>query len=135
MDRLTTEHRSWLMSRVKSKDTQPEMIVRRLLFSLGYRYRLHIKDLPGSPDIVLRSRRKIIFIHGCFWHGHNCKYGRPPKTKLEFWKDKIEKNRIRDSQNLKKLDELDWKCLDIWQCETRNLQTLSEIVKNFLSPQ
>jgi DNA mismatch endonuclease (patch repair protein) len=120
MDNLTPEERSKQMSLVRSKDTKPEMRVRRLVHGLGFRYRLHRADLPGKPDLVFPSRRKVIFVHGCFWHGHKCKLGRMPKTRLDYWQSKIGCNKSRDRQTLRRLRNLGWKCLTIWECSVNN---------------
>jgi DNA mismatch endonuclease (patch repair protein) len=93
IDKVSEEVRSYIMSSVKSKDTEPEMILRKLLHGLGYRYSLHLKDLPGSPDVTFGKRKKAIFVHGCFWHGHECKYGRKPQSNVDYWGPKIDKNR------------------------------------------
>ncbi|HMD69896.1 MAG TPA: very short patch repair endonuclease [Bryobacteraceae bacterium] len=106
------------MQAVKSKDTAPEMAVRRLLHSMGFRYRLHRKDLPGCPDLVFPSRQKIIFVHGCFWHGHCCARGdRPPKAHANYWTAKIGRNRARDKEHLKRLNADGWDVLIVWECE------------------
>src|SRR4051794_28993549 len=118
MDPLTPEQRSAVMSRVRCKDTRPEMIVRRLVHGLGYRYRLHPSDLPGKPDLVFRRSRKVLFIHGCFWHLHeNCPLCRPPKSRLEFWRPKLETNKERDRVVAARLHELGWSVMTIWECE------------------
>jgi DNA mismatch endonuclease (patch repair protein) len=110
------------MQAVKSEDTLTEMKVRRLLHSAGFRYRLHDKNLPGSPDMVFASRRKVIFIHGCFWHGHQCQRGaRVPKTNTSYWLTKIERNRQRDMQAVEQLTDAGWAVLTIWECETKSL--------------
>lgn len=132
MDNLTKEKRSAVMRSVKGKNTAPEMIVRQLLHKLGYRYRLHRKELPGSPDLVFGSRHKVVFVHGCYWHGHGCKYGQLPKTNLAFWSTKIESNRRRDERNLGDLQALGWDVLIVWQCETRNISALHSSLTNFL---
>lgn len=106
------------MRAVKSRNTTPEMIVRRLLHSMRYRFRLHRKELPGKPDIVFRAKRKVIFIHGCFWHGHECRRGsRVPKTNTAYWKQKILRNQARDECNVQKLRALDWRSLVLWECQ------------------
>ena len=113
------------MSRIRSRDTKPEMVVRRLLHSLGHRYRLHRKGLPGKPDIVLPKYRTVIFVHGCFWHRHpGCKYAYTPKSRLEFWNKKFDENVRRDRENKKALRKLGWKVIVVWECEinTVNLQ-------------
>ncbi len=120
------------MGRIGPKDTAPEMVVRRLLHTAGYRYRLHRRDLPGKPDIVFPTRRKAIFVHGCFWHAHGCKIGRPPKSRPEFWVPKLERNRLRDRENIQALEEAGWNVLVVWQCETRDLKSLATRLITFL---
>lgn len=133
MDKLTPEQRSRLMSRIGSKNTKPEITVRRLVFSLGYRYRLHSKHLPGSPDLVFPGRKKVIFVNGCFWHDHSgCQLSRPPKSHTEFWKTKIDRNRKRDKENIASLEAAGWRVLTIWQCELKNTEELSSRLINFL---
>jgi DNA mismatch endonuclease (patch repair protein) len=105
------------MQSVKTRDTAPELIVRRVLFAQGCRYRLHGKNLPGRPDIVLAGRKKAIFVHGCFWHSHGCAKGRSPKSRVDYWGPKLEANRTRDPRNLRELWELGWDVLVVWQCE------------------
>ena len=106
------------MRAVKSKDTKPELVVRKIVHSLGYRYRLHRNDLPGQPDIVLPAKGKVIFVNGCFWHGHACKRGaRQPKNNADYWKTKIARNVVRDKQNLEALTNSGWQCLTVWECE------------------
>ena len=107
------------ISAIKSKNTKPEIKVRKLLHSMGYRFRLHSKDLPGSPDIVLPKYKTVIFVHGCFWHRHeNCKYASTPKTRKEFWNKKFTENKKRDSEIQEKIKILDWRSVVIWECET-----------------
>src|SRR5262245_28159600 len=121
VDMLVPSARSALMSRIRGKDTSPELEVRRRLHSLGYRYRLYVKGLPGRPDLVFRSRRKVVFVHGCFWHGHDCVHGRRrPRTNVEFWEKKIHDNRARDARKIRELAELGWRSLEIWGCEIRD---------------
>src|SRR5271166_1258732 len=120
------------MSRVGGKDTAPEMIVRRMIHAEGYRYRLHRKGLPGKPDLVFPGRCKALFVHGCFWHGHGCKIGRPPKSRPEYWEPKITRNRQRDAQNLAGLESLGWKVLTVWQCETKDTEALKQRIGEFL---
>ena len=135
MDILTPEQRSERMSRVRGRDTKPEMLVRRLAHGMGYRYRLHRRDLPGSPDLVFPSRMKVIFVHGCFWHRHldpECKLARLPKSKLDFWGPKLETNRERDERNLVLLAELGWDVLVIWECQTNNREQLQARIREFL---
>lgn len=136
MDRISKERRSEIMSRIRGKDTSPELKVRSLLHNLGYRYRLHSKKLPGCPDLVFSSRKKVIFIHGCFWHGHKgCKKGRLPKSRLEYWEPKIKANRKRDAANARKLKRDEWNVLVVWQCELKNIETLKDKLISFLNAQ
>ncbi len=129
-----SEQRSRNMSAIKSKNTKPEIAVRKLLHSMGYRFRLHRKDLPGSPDIVLPKYKTIIFVHGCFWHRHeNCKYASTPKTRKEFWENKFNANKIRDQKILKEIKNLGWKFIIIWECEARNIRSIEEKIKRFLN--
>lgn len=135
MDTLTGSERSERMRRVRQKNTAPELAVRRLLHGMGFRYRIHRKDLPGSPDIVFPSRRKIIFVHGCFWHGHHdegCNLATVPKTRRRFWTKKISDNRQRDQRNQRELNNLGWDILVIWQCEIRDADRLKKRLRDFL---
>jgi DNA mismatch endonuclease (patch repair protein) len=116
----SSEKRSYNMSRIKGKNTKPEIIVRKWLWQNGYRYRLHYRNLLGKPDIVFLGRKKVIFVHGCFWHKHNCKYFKWPKSNIDFWKEKIESNVQRDEKNYTLLNESGWKYLIVWECETKN---------------
>jgi DNA mismatch endonuclease (patch repair protein) len=129
------EKRSFNMSRIRSKDTKPEMLVRRFLFSQGFRYKLHDKSLPGKPDLVLPKYKTIIFIHGCFWHGHEgCRYFVVPKTRTEWWLNKIQTNRNKDIVSIKHLQDSGWKVLIVWECGLKkNLaeDTLTGLVKEF----
>lgn len=134
VDNRTPESRSALMSRIRGRNTAPEMIVRRLLHSLGYRFRLHRGDLPGTPDIVFPSRRKIVFVHGCFWHAHGCRIGRPPKSRPEFWLPKLERNRAKDDRNRRQLRALGWSVLTVWQCQTKAEEKLRQRLISFLGP-
>lgn len=131
---MTTDlRRSQTMRAIKSKDTTPEMIVRRLVYGLGYRYRLHRRDLPGCPDLVFGPRRKIIFVHGCFWHQHECPRGaRPPKSNQDYWLPKLQRNKCRDEKNLILLAELTWRTLVIWECETKDRKALGARIHKFL---
>ncbi|WP_082007546.1 very short patch repair endonuclease [Tepidimonas taiwanensis] len=132
-DVLTPEQRSRCMSRIRGKDTSPELIVRSLVSSMGYRYRLHDKRLPGSPDLVFKGRRKIIFVHGCFWHMHDCRYGQvKPKANAAFWEDKRIRNTLRDQRNIASLKSDGWAVLVIWECETKNTATLTKKIIEFL---
>lgn len=132
-DGLTPEARSRLMSRIRGKDTKLEMRVRRIIWSMGLRYRLHRRDLPGCPDLVFANRRKVIFIHGCFWHRHEgCSASRIPKSNVDFWADKLEKNRLRDVTVQSHLREMGWNVLVVWECETKKREELILKIKNFL---
>ena len=133
MDTRTPEQRRRIMQAVKSEHTKPELIVRRLLHGMGYRYRLHHKGLPGRPDIALVSRRKAIFVHGCFWHGHDCRKGRLPKSRLDYWRPKLERNKERDREKAEMLESLDWAVLVVWQCEMIDLDTLASRLHDFAS--
>lgn len=133
MDVLTPAQRSKNMAAIKGRDTKPELTVRSLLHRLGYRFRLHRPDLPGKPDIVMVSRRKVILVHGCFWHCHRCKYGLvEPATNVSFWHAKRQGNRERDKQNLRRLRRLGWKPLTVWECWTRNNEKLAGKLSAFL---
>jgi DNA mismatch endonuclease (patch repair protein) len=136
MDTLSPSERSERMSRVRSAHTKPELAVRKLVHSMGFRYRLHRKDLPGKPDLAFTSRRKVIFIHGCYWHQHPdpaCRLARLPKSRLEFWLPKFEANRKRDADVLKQLHQAGWKTLVIWECQIRDTETLRRTIAVFLS--
>ena len=129
-----SEQRSRNMSAIKSKNTKPEIKVRKLLHSMGYRFRLHSKDLHGSPDIVLPKYKTVIFVHGCFWHRHeNCKYASNPKTRKVFWNKKFTENKKRDSEIQEKIKILDWRSVVIWECETKNIENLREKIIDVLS--
>lgn len=125
--------RAETMRAVKSEDTAPELIVRRLVYALGYRFRLHKRDLPGKPDLVFIGRRKIIFVHGCFWHGHDCPRGaRAPKTNTEYWHSKITRNRERDAEHIARLAALGWRTLIVWECELSDQTALVHRLRTFL---
>ncbi|VBB05621.1 dna mismatch endonuclease vsr [Lucifera butyrica] len=132
-DRFTREERSRIMSRVKGKNTGPEIKIRSTLHSLGFRFRLNRKDLPGKPDIVLPKYKAVIFVHGCFWHGHSCKRGHRPQTNEEFWNKKIDGNIKRDQVNMNNLEKLGWRVLVIWQCEIKQMDALIVRIKEFLN--
>ena len=120
MDKLTKEQRSRCMASIRSKDTKPEILVRRYLFAHGYRYRLNHPRLPGHPDIVMRKYRTVIFVNGCFWHGHEgCKYFVMPKSRTDFWQAKIERNKTRDEEEQHKLADMGWHCITIWECQLK----------------
>jgi DNA mismatch endonuclease (patch repair protein) len=128
MDTLTPAERSERMSRVRSKDTKPELRVRCLVHRMGFRYRLHARDLPGNPDLVFPSRGKIIFVHGCFWHRHGpCQNTRWPKSKLDFWRPKLEANQHRDEVNRRKLRKLGWQVLIVWECQLNSERLAARI--------
>lgn len=136
VDILTPEYRSENMRRIKSKGMKPEMLVRRLVHGMGYRYRLHSPNLPGKPDLVFPSRRKVIFVHGCFWHLHgdpDCPDRRgAPRSNLEYWKPKLARNRQRVAEDIAALESAGWAVLVIWECETREPAKLAELVRAFL---
>lgn len=132
-DRLNSQRRSWNMSRIKSRDTIPELAVRKVLYRMGYRYRLHSPAIPGKPDIVLKRYRAAIFVHGCFWHRHpGCKFAYTPKSRVEFWTKKFEANINRDETVKKQLSDLGWKYLIIWECETKSTETIEHLLRGFL---
>ena len=135
MDTLTPTQRSARMAKIRGRDTKPEMVVRRLLHRLGYRYRLHRTDLPGNPDIVFGQRRKAVFIHGCFWHRHSdpaCRLARLPKSRLDFWVPKLTANMARDLRNHDELRTLGWDILVVWECELRQSEQLENKLRKFL---
>lgn len=132
VDNRTKASRSALMSRIGSKNTAPELVVRGLLHALGYRFRLHRKDLPGTPDIVLPKLRKAIFVHGCFWHAHGCRIGQPPKSNPEFWQPKLARNKARDAEKSEALRDAGWDVLTLWQCEIKERTTLQAKLISFL---
>lgn len=134
MDNLSPEARSIQMSLVRSKDTKPEKLVRKIVFSLGYRYRLHSKDLPGKPDLVFAKKRKVIFVHGCFWHRHaNCKLATTPATRQDYWLPKFQRTIGRDLETQKALREQGWEFLIIWECELKKPDELLRTIQSFLS--
>ena len=121
------------MRAVRSKDTKPEMLVRRMVHAMGYRFRLHRKDLPGKPDLVFPGRRSVVFVHGCFWHSHDCPKGQHrPATNREFWDEKLDGNRARDAKVVEALAQGGWRILTIWECEMRDRQAIEERLKRFL---
>jgi DNA mismatch endonuclease, patch repair protein len=133
-DVLTPEQRHRNMANVRSKNSKPELIVRKLVFGLGYRYRLHRRDLPGTPDLTFPSQKKVIFVHGCFWHMHKCRFGKVvPKTNASFWHKKRLSNVIRDKKNLKDLKKLGWKTLIIWECQARIISRVQSKIVSFLT--
>jgi DNA mismatch endonuclease (patch repair protein) len=135
MDTLTPQERSERMGRIRGRDTTPEIVVRRLVSSLGYRYRLHVGRLPGRPDLVFPGRRKVIFVHGCFWHRHpnsRCRLARLPKSRLDFWLPKLESNLERDRRNQAALRRDGWRMLVLWECELHRERNLARRVQRFL---
>ena len=135
MDDVTDERRQ-LMGRVRGKNSAPELAARSVAHELGYRFRLHRKDLPGSPDLVFPRLRKVIFVHGCFWHRHpGCSRTTTPKTRQKFWVDKFEANVARDRRNLQDLEALGWRCGVVWECETKDHESLRAILRAFLADQ
>ncbi|HOB99086.1 MAG TPA: DNA mismatch endonuclease Vsr [Verrucomicrobiota bacterium] len=132
MDRVTKTTRSHIMACVRTRDTGPEKALRSLVHRLGYRYSLARKDLPGKPDLVFVSRRKTIFVHGCFWHGHSCRYGRLPKSRLHYWGPKIAQNTARDRWQAKALRSRGWRVMVVWQCELKNQDKLEQRLVTFL---
>jgi DNA mismatch endonuclease (patch repair protein) len=132
-DRFTKQQRSEIMARIKGRNTTPERTVRSMLHKMGYRFRLHVRELPGRPDIVLPRHGKIILVHGCFWHGHNCGRGTRPGTNPEFWNRKIDGNMERDKRTRKGLHSLSWKVLVLWECQIKNGETLHRRLRKFMS--
>ena len=134
MDIVSPEKRSRMMAGIKGKNTRPELVVRKLVHGMGFRYRLHRKDLPGSPDLVFPRLKKVIFVHGCFWHRHaGCRFAYTPKSNAQFWLDKLEGNIRRDGQAVMALDTLDWQVLIVWECEVSDLPALTRKVSSFLT--
>lgn len=133
VDSIDQATRSLVMSRVKGKNTRPEMVVRKLVFAAGYRYRLHVRSLPGSPDLVFSARKKVIFIHGCFWHRHeNCSLARLPKSRVEFWTEKLNGNKARDERAYDALNNAGWEVLAVWECELKYRAQLDKRIRSFL---
>lgn len=128
------ESRSWNMSRIRSKNTKPELIIRKLLYRNGFRYRLHVPSLPGKPDIVFFKAKKVIYVNGCFWHGHDCKRGcYVPKTNTEYWRNKIQSNKQRMNNNIELMQSSGWRVLILWECQLKDIVTTEEVLINFLS--
>ena len=136
MDNLSKSRRSWNMSQIKNMNTKPELTVRSALHRKSYRFRLHRKDLPGKPDIVLPKYKIVIFIHGCFWHRHKCcKYAYTPKTRTDFWQQKFINNIERDKRKSKQLENLGWKVFVIWECETKTNEILDKKIDRIFAPE
>jgi DNA mismatch endonuclease (patch repair protein) len=134
VDSLTPQQRSANMARIRGRDTEAEQIVRRLAHSLGYRFRLHRRDLPGTPDLVFPALRQVIFVHGCFWHRHpGCKYSYSPKSNVNFWRAKFAANTVRDARVEGELKQIGWSVLTIWECETTRADLLAKILRGYLS--
>jgi DNA mismatch endonuclease, patch repair protein len=134
VDYLTPEARSALMSRIRGRDTGPEMTVRRIVHALGYRYRLNCRDLPGTPDLVLRRMQKAIFVHGCFWHRHeNCPYAYTPKSRQSFWSSKFRSNKLRDRRQISRLKREGWSVLVVWECELASPKSATRKISAFLN--
>ncbi len=135
MDILTAAERSERMSRIRSKDTKPEMLVRRILHGMGYRFRLHRRDLPGVPDLVFPSRKMVVFVHGCFWHAHqDCIVANRPRSRRPYWDEKFRRNKERDGANEKTLKRAGWKIFIVWECETKDRDRLVGRLTKFLGP-
>jgi DNA mismatch endonuclease (patch repair protein) len=132
MDTFTPAERSAVMRRVRGKDTQPEMAVRSMVHRLGFRYALHRRDLPGNPDLVFPARDRVIFVHGCFWHGHSCRAGRNrPSSNCAYWTAKLDRNQARDAANRRRLRKLGWRILVVWECELQNPERLRTRIARF----
>jgi DNA mismatch endonuclease, patch repair protein len=135
MDILTQQERSERMRLITAKNTKPELAVRRLVHKMGYRYRLHRKEFPGKPDLVFVKKKKAIFVHGCFWHQHSnrsCHLARMPKSNLDYWQDKFKRNVLNDKRNIKRLKQMGWSVLVIWQCNLKDETRLRFTIKNFM---
>ncbi len=132
MDRIDKQRRSWNMSRIKCKDTAPEMLVRSTLHAMGYRFRLHSRTLPGRPDIVLPKYRVVLFVHGCFWHRHGCKFSYTPKSRVTFWQTKFNQNVERDRKVFRALKSLGWKVVTLWECEAKSPSHVAERIQKLL---
>lgn len=132
VDMFSAERRSEIMSRIKSTDTKPEKLVRSLVHRMGYRFRLHRKDMPGKPDLVLPRCNTVVFVHGCFWHGHTCKSGHKPKSNKRYWNKKLDGNKERDRKNARALRRQGWKVIIVWECETANEAKLERRLRRLL---
>lgn len=131
-DIFSFQKRSDIMSKIGGRNTKPEILVRKFLFSKGFRYRINVKTLPGKPDIVLPKYKTVIFVNGCFWHGHNCKKGKLPSSNIDFWRGKISNNKLRDDKNSDLLIKLGWKVIIIWQCEISKIDNRIKILNKLL---
>lgn len=133
-DKINQERRSANMRQIRDRGMKPEMAVRRMVHAMGYRYRLHRRDLPGKPDLVFGPRRAVIFVHGCFWHQHDCREGHRPKSNSSYWDAKLQRNVERDAMHVAALRELDWRVLVVWECEVPGNESLSKRIETFLGP-
>lgn len=133
MDTISPEQRSLLMGRIRSKNTRPERVVRSMLHRMGFRFRLHRRDLPGRPDVVLPKHRKVVLIQGCFWHGHTCTLASRPKSNRTYWSEKIATNRARDQRNLAELKRQGWLVLELWECDIRADRRIAERLRRFMA--
>ncbi|MEO1966086.1 very short patch repair endonuclease [Hyphomonas sp.] len=133
-DKISKERRSANMSAIRSKNMKPEIVVRQLVHGMGYRYRLHKKGLPGKPDIVFGPRKAVIFVHGCFWHQHDCQDGHRPKSNTSYWDEKLRRNVERDARVQTELEEMGWRVLVVWECETKHSDDLEKRLIDFLDP-
>jgi DNA mismatch endonuclease (patch repair protein) len=133
-DKTSPEQRSAIMRRVRRENTEPELALRRMLHAMGYRFRLHAQELPGSPDVVFRPRKAAVFVHGCFWHGHPCRWGRPVKSNADYWAAKIARNQQRDEASIDALRAEGWWALVVWECELREPETLKAELSAFIGP-
>lgn len=129
MDQLSSEKRSWNMSRIRSQNTKPELQLRKVLHGMGFRYRLHDKKLPGSPDLVFPKYKAVIFVHGCFWHRHGCKQTTTPSTRKDFWETKFKANTERDKKNIQSLQDIGWRVMVVWECELENAGKIDLVEK------
>lgn len=132
MDRVSKAVRSRIMASVRTHNTGAERVVRSLVHRMGYRYSLVRSDLPGKPDLVFVSRRKVLFVNGCFWHGHSCRYGRLPKSRIDYWRTKIEANRVRDRRQVNELRKAGWGVMIVWQCQLKKRGAVSARIEEFL---
>ena len=133
MDKVTPSKRSFIMSRIRAKDTKPEIVVRKKLFESGLRYRIHVKGLPGTPDIAIKKYKIVVDVRGCFWHGHEkCKFSSKPKTNKSYWLEKIDRNRQRDRANLKELKKMGYRVFVVWECKTKEEKSLMPVVDKIL---
>ena len=131
-DHISSDLRSRLMGRIRGRNTKPEMLIRRMVHRMGFRYRLHRQDLPGTPDLVFPSRKKVIFVHGCFWHQHDCPRGARPTSNKKFWDAKLDNNVRRDQETMSLLEDRGWSVLVVWECQMKNLEELEDRMKAFL---